>query len=509
MYSTSLTEYFFMYSKLAVVLYVGALLWWLCHPWASFSTGELKARQLYVDENALVVQALVQSDIDSKMNGDTQLPPQQLLFESNICDHVQHIGATSCVQIGGGNGVSSITQVVVDSPTKPLTGEAILFALPYRKDENEHAVKNVVSAFVYSLINGAPWLSRRVMILLVEVDCSNKSHSNDICIDNELIIYSKALDEWLKKQTGRDSHHGEPTERVAASLIREAYIMEISVNRNYGQHSDALGPTCELHFYGVNGALPNLDMISSTLALFGDSMTVSPQGGRNAAFDDPLSLWYSIALKTMDVIIDSITSTVGSSQSLESYYANSLGLMKSSMSMAHGRGDGLHSQFIDKNIDSITIRTFTSSKSNKQGQGAAYDELVRRMLLLGRLSSNLYEELHHSHFYYILMGSRHFVGLSEFCGPMVCAFVSFFMVSLRAIEEGLFQREKGKVLRGFSLVFLDLALAATVMSLLLLDGNQYNKLTSMKYFSTQVACSALVWVFILFFFKPLIGARVR
>jgi hypothetical protein len=125
--------------------------------------------------------------------------------------------------------------------------------------------------------------------------------------------------------------------------------------------------------------------------------------------------------------------------------------------LARGGGDGLHSLFLERNIDSITIRAPTDKG------------LAEMMLQLARVSSNLYEELHHSHFFYVLMGGRHFVGLSEYCGPMGLALLAFFLLFVYLIEKGLFETPRKTFSTGLTSALLDTIPAAVIMVYLLAD----------------------------------------
>ena len=173
--------------KAALGLFVGALVWWLCHPWASLSTGELKARQLYVDEHAFVVQALVQDGTDSRVNNAAYislplLPPVEGFEEQRssgdaLCETMMAMGVTSCTGFSHNNNSStrkpsSLTEVVIDSTGKPLGAEAITFVLTnYGGEANTRHSTGVCTDFVHQLMQSSAWLSKRVIVLLLHVDC--------------------------------------------------------------------------------------------------------------------------------------------------------------------------------------------------------------------------------------------------------------------------------------------------------------------------------------------------
>lgn len=488
------------YSQLANYIYCVALCWWLCHPWASFTTGDWEPRQLYVDENALVVQALAQKGTDSRVNKKalTTKITKSLPLDLDICEQVHDIGATSCLQMGSESDGTMITQVVVDSTTKQVGEEAIAFVLPFKGSISEDAARTVLVKFIHELLNSSAWLSKRVIVLLVEVNCINIKENGNLCIGGKIGVHSKALDVWLRNYIGKGGENGH-ARYVATSLIREAYIMEL-YSRSSGEKSTPPSKSkSKLHFSGVNGALPNMDMISGVLALFEGALTVPHYLEDDPAPRDPVSWWYAFQSNLVDTTLWLLNIIQrGSNDFIPPYRANLMGLATSSKSMARGTGDGLHSQFLGMNIDSITIRTPISSKNRKPKEDTA---IVRMMLKLARVSSNLYEELHHSHFFYVLMGGKRFVGLSEYCGPIGLALLSFFLEFVQSTEEGLFRQGKAVLSKGLYCAFTDIAPIVFMIAVILVDGYGSDE-SSMEVYATLGHCT-LMWIWSTIYHYPL------
>jgi hypothetical protein len=517
-----------MLKKAALGLYVGALVWWLCHPWASLSTGELKARQLYVDEHAFVVQALVQDGIDSRVNSAAyiSLPPlppvdgfeEQRSSEDALCETMMAMGVTSCTGLNHNNNSStrkpsSLTEVVIDSTGKPLGAEAIIFVLTnYGGEANTRHSTGVCTDFVHQLMQSSAWLSKRVIVLLLHVDCegagAGEASGGDICRHGgkyKVGQHSAVLDTWLKSSTGSSRAALVPGAGVATGLIREAYVFDLNSSSSSSDDRPVAAPAKHsspftLRFSGVNGALPNMDMISASMALFpGGLETEAGAGASSNNSPDPVVALYSLLDRAVLHIASSAGSLAFDGQDYLSGYLEILsGLARHSAVLAGGGGDGLHSQFLAHNIDSITIGRNSSSGNDN-------DNVVHVMLQLARLSSGLHEELHHSHFLYVLMGRQSFVGLSEYCGPMGLALLSFFLLFVEVVETGLFQSIRAFA-AGIASVCTDSApVLAIFAAMLMVDTTTANGgvVLANMYTWGYVLCGHCLWIWLRgLYFRP-------
>mmetsp|Transcript_9768 Transcript_9768/g.14576 ORF Transcript_9768/g.14576 Transcript_9768/m.14576 type:complete len:380 (-) Transcript_9768:108-1247(-) len=95
---------------------------------------------------------------------------------------------------------------------------------------------------------------------------------------------------------------------------------------------------------------------------------------------------------------------------------------------------GLHAQFTRKNVDSITLKPIRLGNSpSKVGRYDAADlcKLVRNLVYV---SSNLHEELHHSYFFYILLGGNHFMAVTEYGLVAVLMLLSILLLFIHFAE---------------------------------------------------------------------------
>jgi hypothetical protein len=89
-------------------------------------------------------------------------------------------------------------------------------------------------------------------------------------------------------------------------------------------------------------------------------------------------------------------------------------------------------------------------------------------LLFGLLyiSNNLQEELHHSHFYYLLIGSRDFTGISEYRFTAMVALLSLLVLVISASAHLSSEDYSSILITASILILIDIAIlpVTTVVS---------------------------------------------
>jgi hypothetical protein len=75
---------------------------------------------------------------------------------------------------------------------------------------------------------------------------------------------------------------------------------------------------------------------------------------------------------------------------------------------------GMHGQFLERNIESATIDLGLPTFAFGADEPVEIEAVLQTVLTILQLQSRLHEELHHSLFYYMLMGQYEFVGLPEY-----------------------------------------------------------------------------------------------
>ena len=127
---------------------------------------------------------------------------------------------------------------------------------------------------------------------------------------------------------------------------------------------------------GVNGQLPNLDLINTAVSVAGGQMGIGANLQRMWRHNDS----YKMRLETM----------------LSGMVGQGLGL-----------ASGLHSSFIPYHIDAITLQPVGTGWHDEMALGRTVESLVRSL-------NNLLEHLHQSFFFYLLMQANRFVSIGTY-----------------------------------------------------------------------------------------------
>ncbi|KAI1996579.1 Glycosyl phosphatidyl inositol protein transamidase complex subunit [Ophidiomyces ophidiicola] len=127
---------------------------------------------------------------------------------------------------------------------------------------------------------------------------------------------------------------------------------------------------------GVNGQLPNLDLINTAVSISGGQMGIKAELQEMWGHDDR----YKMRLQTM---------------------------LKGMMRQGLGSAAGLHSSFIPYHIDAITLQTVGNGWQDEMALGRTVESLVRSL-------NNLLEHLHQSFFFYLLMQTNRFVSIGTY-----------------------------------------------------------------------------------------------
>lgn len=354
----------FLFNNLMLsMLFTTSLIWWSAFPLVSITTGEIKPRQLYVDENSLMINAVSQSSNIGIVGSD------KVRYENRDSNHILSGPHCSWERRSGEN------IIICDSKYKSISKEIVIFVLYYIESNSQFA--NSIAIQICDIVVNSTWLSKRVMII-------------------------------SKPAPPKKSHQPQPiisfTNFDDIGLIRESYILDMTIESRFGNKS-ARWDAVNLHISGLNGVLPNMDIVASVLALF------------------------PFVHVSQNMLITSVLQRLGSI--LPQDYRRRLCSLLSFCSDLLRAPQGLHAQFLKHNVDSITLQLSNRDKSEYLHESVGKYEILELSSKLLRMSSNLQgestsscisscnlsnlqcalmiEELHHSQFFYLLMGDRDFV----------------------------------------------------------------------------------------------------
>ncbi|KAF8984952.1 Glycosyl phosphatidyl inositol protein transamidase complex subunit [Entomortierella lignicola] len=256
-----------------------------------------------------------------------------------------------------------------------------------------------------ALVLSAPWISRTsekntnaiAMLLTLGKVFKRCSHfSKDVIFvvsDGD----AEGLQAWLKAYHGNEENtekYSEETLHVRSGAIQAALNLDFPGTGDY----NALG----IFFEGVNGQLPNLDMINTVKQI---SEGIAP-----------------VELTLHDELVPY-------TENMTKNYINSLKRMLYMMKyQATGTPTGNHGLYLKYKIDAITLHAFNrpdwpSQRFNLFRLGALIESTVRSL-------NNLLEHLHQSFFFYLLSGVQNYTSIGLYMPPVIILGVSFIFQAL-------------------------------------------------------------------------------
>ncbi|KAK3844673.1 MAG: Gaa1-like protein [Linnemannia gamsii] len=359
--------------------------WLLALPHQDYS------KRTYVSENALMPgSANVQFSWDDNLAAEAYRDIVQRIAYSPSIERAQALEREFAAI-----GLKSATQnYTLNTSTESLHGvnTYAVFYAP-RSDGTE------------ALVLSASWLSKDKtfnvnaisMLLALGKTFKRGSHfSKDIIFvvsDGE----AEGLQAWLKAYHGNEEHthvRSEEALKVRSGAIQAALNLDFPGAGDY----NALG----IFFEGVNGQLPNLDMINTISQI---TMGIAP-----------------VELTLHDELVpytDNMTKN----------YLNSLRRMLYQMKyQAVGTPTGNHGLYLKYKIDAITLYGidrpgWNSHRYNLFRVGALLESAVRSL-------NNLLEHLHQSFFFYLLSDVRRYTSIGLYMPPVIILGVSFIFQAL-------------------------------------------------------------------------------
>jgi hypothetical protein len=384
-----------MHSCAGLVVYLVGILWLLLFPLVSISSGELKPRSLYIDEHALLINsgtkylyahgAATYSVYNSSLNDEVQ--------KDELCNMFH------CQELYMSNDEKTNPIVHIELNSRHLETIVISFIVSPSQRSNNYITS------IAKQIKDTKWIAKNVLLLLIYQDCANDKCDRN---NNEL-LYSERIERWFQLHY----HH-------RYGLLRQNFIVDLTqIDKVSG--SDSM---TELMYVGVDGQLPNMDLLSAALAVLPPHVVVEGRSKRYAnAYEKEHPMQYlptSSLPRVLQLLVlhlhQIISNLFGKTAPIDDYFHRLTALFEHLFASAKGPS-GVHSQFQLRNIDSMTLRYHNQS---------SYD-VTNDVMKLVRVANNLHEELHHSHFYYLIMGHRHFVGITEYASNYLLLLVPIIL----------------------------------------------------------------------------------
>lgn len=193
------------------------------------------------------------------------------------------------------------------------------------------------------------------------------------------IIFLVTPDSTAGPQAWLDAYHSTHNPETVQDLSLKSGALQGAVCIDYPfEHRFE---TFHVSYDGINGALPNLDLLNTAVSIASGQMgipTVIQSQHTYTRPDDQSS--YPVRLQT---------------------------LVRGMSSQALGQATGPHSSFMSYHIDAITLTAIGEGWQDEMAFGRTVESICRSL-------NNLLEKLHQSFFFYLLMQSNRFVSIGTY-----------------------------------------------------------------------------------------------
>lgn len=187
-----------------------------------------------------------------------------------------------------------------------------------------------------------------------------------------------------------DPHH------VTDLTLKSGHIQGVvCIDYPFNHHFETL----HISYDGVNGQLPNLDLINTLVAIASGQMGIGTTIQHQHEFTGPADQGkYLVRLKT---------------------------LFRGMKSQALGHATGAHSVFMPYHIDAITLTAIGEGWQDEMAFGRTVESMTRSL-------NNLLEKLHQSFFFYLLLQNTRFVSIGTYLPSAMAIGAGFTIVALFA-----------------------------------------------------------------------------
>jgi GPI-anchor transamidase subunit GAA1 len=204
------------------------------------------------------------------------------------------------------------------------------------------------------------------------------------------IIILITPDSLAGPQAWVDAYHDAHDPRTVASLPLKSGALQGAVAIDYTQKERF--SAVHIVYDGVNGQLPNLDLINSVVNIADGQM------GMGATIQD---MW----------------------KHDEGYKDRLQTVLRGMMKQGLGVSSGPHSSFIPYHVDAVTIQPYGEGWQDEMAMGRLVEGTFRSL-------NNLLEKLHQSFFFYLLMDRKRFVSIGTYLPSAMLIAANFTIMAI-------------------------------------------------------------------------------
>lgn len=202
-------------------------------------------------------------------------------------------------------------------------------------------------------------------------------------------------------------HNAHPPEMVEALPIKSGALQgAVAIDYPVGPRGHRFEKV-HIVYEGVNGQLPNLDLINTATSVAGTQLGIG------------------IALQQMWKHEDT-------------YWDRLSTVLRGMLNQGLGHTSGPHSAFIPYHVDAITLQTVGDGWHDEMALGKMVESLFRSL-------NNLLEHFHQSFFFYLLMQTNRFVSIGTYLPSAMLIAMSFTIASVACwIESGRLEMDQSE-----------------------------------------------------------------
>jgi glycosylphosphatidylinositol transamidase len=269
------------------------------------------------------------------------------------------------------------------------------------------AAANATGENVYAVLHGPRADATEAIVLIAAwKNMADVENQSGVALVLTLARYFKRWSLWSKDiiflvtedsvagpQAWVDAYHDAHDARFVAPLAVKSGGLQGALAVDYpagpwGQRFDKL----HVVYDGVNGQLPNLDLINTAINVASGQMGIECTLQRMWDHSDR----YADRLMTLG---------------------------RGMLNQALGHATGPHSGFMRYHVDAVTLQTVGDGWHDEMSLGRTVEGVFRSL-------NNLLEHLHQSFFFYLLMQSRRFVSIGTYLPSAMCFAAAFNIMSI-------------------------------------------------------------------------------
>ncbi|KAI1371915.1 Gaa1-like protein [Hypoxylon crocopeplum] len=269
----------------------------------------------------------------------------------------------------------------------------------YRSSGNTYSGENV-----YAILQAPRGDATEAIVLIAAwKNVQDEFNRNGLALALALTRYFKRWSLWSKDiilvvppdskagpQAWVDAYHDAHDASQVASLPVKSGALQGAIALDYAQ--EGRFESVHIVYDGVNGQLPNLDLINSVVNI------ASGQMGMGSALQ---GMW----------------------KHSQKYDDNLKTVLRGMLNQALGHASGPHSCFIPYHVDAITLQPVGQGWHDEMGLGRLVEGMFRSL-------NNLLEKLHQSFFFYLLIHKHRFVSIGTYLPSAMLIAVNFTIMAI-------------------------------------------------------------------------------